>query len=186
MARRRKLPVYLTSDEAERLLAAARGPRDRCLFAVMLYAGLRVAEACSLLIERIDLDRGQLLVFGGKGDRDRLLPIASRLAPILRDWIGSRTTGPLFPSPSRAGRSITTRAARYAVNGAAARAGITRPDPSQNISPHKLRHTFGSSLVAAGVDIVTIKDLMGHSNIATTSIYLHTSVDRLRGAVDRL
>ena len=98
MSRRRKsLPVYLTPAESERLLAAARTPRDRCLFAVMLLAGLRSAEACGLRVERIDLARGELLVFRGKGGRDRLLPISARLAPLLREQIGARTEGYLFP-----------------------------------------------------------------------------------------
>src|SRR5207302_15137 len=61
-----------------------------------------------------------------------------------------------------------------------------RPDPSQRISPHKLRHTFASRLVAKGADIVVVRDLLGHSSIATTQIYLHCTPDRLRAAVDSL
>lgn len=185
MSRPRKLPVFLSEGEAARLLEAAHCPRDRCLFAVMLYAGLRVAEACALRLERIDLTAGQLLVYEGKGSRDRYVPIGLKLAVELRAWIGERATGYLFPGRKQ-GRPLTTRAARYAVEDSAHRAGIARPDPRQRISPHKLRHTFGSQLVAKGVDIATVRDLMGHADISTTSIYLHCSVDRLRGAVDRL
>src|SRR5690242_9480180 len=85
--RPRKLPVFLTAEEAERLLAAARSARDRALFGVMLYAGLRVAEACALRVERIDLARGELLVYQGKNSKDRLLPIAAKLAPLLREHL---------------------------------------------------------------------------------------------------
>src|SRR5215471_15513182 len=113
MSRRRKsLPVYLTPAESERLLAAARSPRDRCLFAVMLLAGLRSAEACALRIERIDLIRGELLVFRGKGGRDRLLPISARLAPLLREQIGTRTQGSPRPLSVRGDASGRTALGR--------------------------------------------------------------------------
>ncbi len=182
---RRKLPVYLTPDEAERLLAAARGPRDRCLFAVMLFAGLRCAEACTLRIERVNLERGELLVFCGKGGKDRLLPIANRLEPLLREWIGARTEGHLFPG-RRVGQPISTRAVRHVVRTAARRAGITRPAGSPEISPHKLRHSFACRLVEKGVALDAVRDLPGHGSLAVTSIYIHCSADRLRGAVDLL
>jgi len=182
--RRQKLPTFLTEAEANRLLAAARSPRDRCLFAVMLLAGLRVAEACALRVERVNLERGELLVFRGKNGKDRLLPIGARLLPILRSWIGDRTEGYLFPG-RKPGRPLTTRAAYNAVCDAASRAGITRPD-AQRISPHKLRHSCATNLLATGADITVVRDILGHSDVSVTSVYLHCSADRLRGAVDRL
>jgi integrase/recombinase XerD len=72
------------------------------------------------------------------------------------------------------------------ISKAAARAGITRPDPRQRISPHKLRHTFGSLLAERGADIVAIRDLMGHASVATTQVYLHAHSDRLRREVEKL
>jgi len=186
MSRRRKsLPVYLTPAESERLLAAARSPRNRCLFAVMLLAGLRSAEACALRIERIDLARGELLVFRGKGGRDRLLPISARLAPLLREQIGTRTEGFVFPG-RKPDLPLSTRAVRHAVKTAARRAGISRPAGSPDISPHKLRHSFACRLVEKNVPLDAIRDLLGHSSLQVTSVYLHTNLDRLRAGVDLL
>src|SRR3712207_6022829 len=110
MPRPRKLPVYLSADESDRLLAAARCERDRVIILVGLFAGLRVAELVGLRVERIDLARRQLLVFRGKGARDRIIPVASRLLGPLAAWVGPRTEGWLFPSPKRPDRPLTTRA----------------------------------------------------------------------------
>lgn len=141
MARGRKLPVFLSEEEAARLVAAARTPRDRTMLQAMLLLGVRVAELVALRIERVDLARGQLLIFQGKGSRDRYLPISSRLEPVLREWIGSRTTGFLFPSPARPDQPISTRAVRYMVTAAARRHHSPRPDPARftpQVAPHLL------------------------------------------------
>lgn len=185
MNRRRKLPTYLDDSEGDRLLAAARKPRDRCLFALMLLAGLRVAEACALRVERLDFGRRELLVYEGKGSRDRLLPLAPRLEAALRDWLGERRTGYVFPG-RKPESHLGTGAARYLVKTAVRRADIHRPDPRQRISCHALRHSFASALVAKGADLATVRDLLGHSNLATTSIYAHCSADRLRRAIELL
>lgn len=184
--RPRKLPVFLDAGEAERLVAAARCQRDRVLILCGLHLGMRCAELCALRVERVDLAARTVFVFQGKNAKDRLLPVSGRLEPELRAWLGDRREGWVFPSPRKPDAPLTTRAVRLLVAAAAKRAGITRPDPSQTISPHKLRHTFGSRLVARGVDLPTVRDLLGHSNLATTSIYCHTDVDRMRSAVDKL
>jgi integrase/recombinase XerD len=75
---------------------------------------------------------------------------------------------------------------QYMVGRTARRAGITRPDPTQTISPHKLRHTFASRLVEKGADLVAVRDLMGHSKLSTTAIYLHADLSRLRAATSLL
>jgi site-specific recombinase XerD len=184
--RARKLPVFLNPEEADRLVAAAKTPRDRVLLQVMLYLGLRVAELVALRSERVNLAGRQVLVYQGKGGKDRMLPIGARLEPVLREWLAGRPPGLLFESGRKVGHSLTTRAVRYIVEGCARRAGISRPDPTQRISPHKLRHTFACRLLHRGVDIVTVKDLMGHSSINTTAVYLHCDTSRLQSAVDRL
>src|SRR5207248_1502934 len=133
-------------------------PRDRVLFAVLLFAGLRSAEACALRIERVDLARGELLVFQGKGGKDRLLPIGARLAPLLREWISTRTQGFVFPGRGP-DRPLSTRAVRHMVKTAARKAGITRPEGSAAISPHKLRHTCACRLVEKAVPLDVVRDL---------------------------
>lgn len=183
---RRKLPVWLTPAEADRLVNAALSPRDRCILLSLLYLGLRVSELCALLLERIDLPGRTVLVYQGKGGKDRTVPIPERLLGPLSGWIGECSSGPLFPSPKNPDRPLSDRMIRYVVEACARRAGITRPDPTQRVSPHKLRHSYATRLLSRGADLVAVKDLLGHSNISTTSIYLHCDADRLRAAVDRL
>jgi integrase/recombinase XerD len=182
----RSLPVWLSEEEAARLVAAAPTSRDQVIILTMLYAGLRVGEVMALRVERVDWRKRQIFVFRGKNDKDRYVPIAGKLAGPLAGWIAGRTEGYVFRSPRSNSEHLTVRSVQYMVKAAAHRAGIKRPDPSQRLSPHKCRHTFCSRLVEKGVDIAAVRDLAGHSSIATTSIYLHASTDRLRDSVERL
>jgi integrase/recombinase XerD len=184
--KKRKLPVFLSQEEADRLVAAAVAPRDRLIVLCGLLLGLRVSEICGLRIERIDFSRGQVLIYQGKGGKDRYLPLHSRLSEPLQTWIAGRAEGWLFPSPKRKDQPLTTRAVQYLVQRLADQAGIRRPDPTQRISPHKLRHSFASRLVEKGVDIVSVRDLMGHSSVAVTQVYLHCDSNRLRSEIARL
>jgi integrase/recombinase XerD len=179
---RRKLPKFLREDELEGLLAAARTERDRVLVSAGLYLGLRVAELCKLRVEDLDLDERTAFVNQGKGGKDRVVPIPLRFVPALRAWVGPRRRGPLFPSPRDPHKPLTTRAVRYLVLRLAERAGVDRI----RVSPHKLRHTFATRLLARGADLREIQELLGHANIQTTTIYAAVVTERLRAAVDRL
>lgn len=145
----------------------------------MALCGLRVSELCKLRVEHLDLADRSLLVFQGKGKKDRYLPIPSSLAAELRAWVGDRRDGPVFGSPR--GGHYTTRAVQKMIERARERAGI-----SKRCTPHTLRHTYATSLLRSGANILEIKALMGHANIATTEIYTHLDTDQYRGAVDRL
>lgn len=177
---RRRLPSSLRGDEPDRLLHQSAGPRDRLLYQCGLYLGLRVSELVGLAVEDIDLSRGVCTVRHGKGDKDRAVPIPAKLLPELRAWIGERQTGWLFPSPRGAGH-LSARAVQVSIRKAAQRAGIAR-----HVTPHKLRHSYATNLLRRGADIVEIKELLGHSSIATTQVYLSADPERLRDAVDRL
>jgi integrase/recombinase XerD len=183
--KRRKLPVFLSPDESARLLKAARTIREKAIVYSLRYLGLRVSELCNLRVERIDLALDQVLIYRGKGDRDRMLPLNSKLKACLTKWLRRRRDGYLIPSEMKAGRPITPRAVQYLMQRLAKRAGIIRLD-GQTVHPHSLRHTFASELVRKGVDLTTVRDLLGHASIATTQVYLHTAPERLRNAVNLL
>ncbi len=123
------------------MIGRARSFRDRLIIMVGLYAGLRVSEIVGLRIERIDLDRGQILVYQGKGGKDRIVPISAKLEGPLRTWLRGRTEGWLFPSARIQDKPLSIRAVQLMIAATAKRAGIRRPDPSQRVTPHKLRHT---------------------------------------------
>jgi integrase/recombinase XerC len=190
--RRRKLPTFLRPAESDALLSAAHcalngaktqakrhgARRDVAMVATGLYAGLRVAELCALEVEHIDLAGGFLQVHEGKGKKDRTLPIGGKLLMVLRDWIGDRTRGMLFAGPKGKWLSERTFHERLATLGKAA--GLRR------CNPHALRHTFACRLLESGASIVEVSELLGHSSVAVTSLYLHALPERLRGAMDRL
>lgn len=182
---RRKLPTFLRDDEPERLLEATTNTRDRVLLMTLLMLGLRVSEGAKLKIEHIDFRRASLLVKEGKGQKDRILPIPKRLVGILRGWIGPRKKGYVFPSRCGGGR-LTNRAIQRMLKRVAEAAGLDGALEPRRFHPHALRHVFATRLLRAGADIVEVQHLMGHSNIATTAIYLHADPERLRSAVDRV
>ena len=197
--RGRRLPNFLRVAEIEQLLAAAAAAvtaahspgkrraaqRDLCMVQTGLLLGLRVSELCKLQIENIDADGGFIAIVAGKGDKDRTLPLPARLVPILREWIathrGGARAGWLFPATAAGTRRMSPRTfqTRLATLGKAA--GITK-----RCKPHGLRHTFATRLLESGAAIHEVSELMGHSSISTTQVYLHTVPERLRGAVDRL
>lgn len=178
---RRRLPVYLRQQELERLFVEAPTPRDRLVLLIGAYAGLRISEICTLRVEHLDFEDGMLEVHAGKGDKDRNIPMHVRIASHLRLYLDGRQEGWLFPSDRSRSGHLMPRAVQIMIHAAAARALIVR-----HVTPHKLRHSFASALLFKGADLIEIKDLLGHSSVATTQIYSHAMPEKLRSAVDRL
>lgn len=199
--RHRRVVIYLSEAEAERLLQTipssegltARqaalhrwlADRDLALVVVLLYQGLRIGEAARLRLGDVDFREGSLRVLG-KGDKERIVPLHPRSAEALRRYL-ERWRGPRRPREPRdplwwtlRGTPLTRGAAQKAVKRHLVRAGLWRA------SAHKLRHTFGTRLADAGVDLLLIRDLMGHASVATTQVYTHVQRRRLRDAIERL
>ena len=187
------LPVYLVPEEIERLLRApdvsdSVGVRDRAMLVTFLYTGLRLSELAGLRLASIDRAAGFIRVLG-KGSKERLVPLHDAVAETLAEYErnarptlaadGAIATDVLFLNEK--GEPVTSRAVGWAVGRAVQRAGLSR-----RITPHKLRHTFATQLLHRGASLVDIKDLLGHAHIATTSIYTHTTVERLRSAVEKI
>lgn len=174
----RKLPVVLSVDEVDRLLAApdrasARGLRDAAMLETMYATGLRVSELVRLRPEDVDLEAGYLRAFG-KGRKQRLVPLGQIAQDLLREYLPVRPAraGALFPS--RLGRSMTRQSFWKIVGAYARAAGITKP-----ISPHKLRHSFATHLLERGADLRAVQAMLGHADVSTTQIYTHVSRARL-------
>jgi integrase/recombinase XerD len=191
--RGRKLPVWLLEHEVQALLEAAdaeveraRAPsrqaaarRNRLMILVALYTGVRVSELVGLRAEHLDLDGGQALIYQGKGSKDRYVPVDNVLVTELRAWLNGRRAGYVFPSP--AGTMLTTRAVQKMTRRLAIRAKLIK-----KLTPHKLRHSFASRLIQRGVDIATVRDILGHASIQTTQVYLHADASRFKSAVGGL
>lgn len=182
----RKLPVALSPEQVSRLLAEPKpntviGLRDRALLALLYGTGIRASECASLRNGNVDLKQLTITV-SGKGGHERSIPLNPELAEVLRSYVEARgaalNNAPFFRS--RFGKPLSRGGVYERVRTWGQRSRIGIP-----LSPHRIRHTFATHLVRAGVGLVTIRDLLGHRLITSTQIYLHVTADDLRAAAAR-
>lgn len=131
----RKLPRFMPDDDGQAILRATTTQRDRLLLLVCRYFGLRVSEVCNLQIEDLDFKRRVLMVRGGKGDKDRAIPMPAKMVGPLRGWCAGRKDGFVFPSPR--GGSLTPRAVQLLVKRLAEKAGLHKAGEVRRYTPHK-------------------------------------------------
>jgi integrase/recombinase XerD len=181
----RRLPQVLSRDEVARLLEAPRGTeppalRDRALLELMYACGLRASEAIGLEVQDVDLDTGVLRA-RGNGAKERLVPVGSAASRALVVYLGrgrprlagDRLETALFLN-HRGGR-LTRQGLYKIVQRHARTAGL-----DGKMSPHTLRHTFATHLLAGGCDLRSLQEMLGHADIATTQVYTHLSAERLK------
>ena len=189
----RPLPKYLEEAEVERLLAAAHGAtgadglRLAALVEILYATGLRVSELVGLPMGALARD-GRMLTVRGKGDKERMVPlgdpareaVAAYLA-VRNEHLGKRRESRfLFPASGTAGHLSRAHFSNLLKELAAA-AGL---DPAR-VSPHVLRHSFASHLLAHGADLRVLQQMLGHADISTTQIYTHVLDERLKSLVGR-
>ena len=173
--RPKTLPAVLSPDEVARLLQAAAPGRDRVLLQVAYGCGLRLGELLALQVGDIDSARMVIHVRQGKGAKDRLVPLSRRLLEELRAyWRVCRPRTYLFPG-KKPDRALTNGGVQRLFRAIATRAGLTK-----RCSMHTLRHSYATHLLEAGVDLLTLKSLLGHRSLETTAHYLHVSTQRLQ------
>lgn len=173
-------------DPRKRALAGYAAARDWAILETLYSTGARISEATGLVHGRVDLGRGVAIVLG-KGRKERLCVLGEPACTALRAafalsaelWPGSGASDrPLFLNLR--GKAITPRSVERDMKRWLAAAGIP-PD----YSPHKLRHSFATHLLDAGADLRSVQEMLGHSSIATTQIYTHLTVERLRETYDK-
>jgi len=181
----RVLPRVLSEDEVARMIDGAAGEdprtmRDRALLETLYGCGLRVSEACGLQMDDI-LGDGDMLRIAGKGSKERVVPVGGGAGRALSAYFASArgifAKGNLSENHvflTRLGRPFTRQGVFKVVRERAAAAGIA----ADRISPHVLRHSYASHLLARGADIRVIQELLGHSDIGTTQIYTHVDASR--------
>lgn len=173
--RPRTLPTVLSPEEVVRFLGAALPGRDRTLLDVAYSCGLRLQELLGLQVADIDSARMVLHIRHGKGQKDRLVPLSPRLLQVLRGyWREYRPATWLFPGVKPA-LALTDGTVQRICKRTARRAGLTK-----RVHPHTLRHSFATHLLEAGVDLLSVQALLGHSHFQTTAKYLHVSMRRLQ------
>lgn len=172
--RPKTLPSVLSPAEVLRLLDAARPGRDRILLQVAYGCGLRLSELIHLQVADIDSARLVIHVRQGKGAKDRLVPLSLGLLEELRAyWRMHRPRTWFFPG-QKPERPITPSNVQRRFGQLVKEVGL-----SKHCSMHTLRHSFATHLLEAGVDLLTLKALLGHTCLQTTARYLHISTHRL-------
>ncbi len=186
------LPRRLTHAEAQRLLYASfnhpwrygfERSRNHAMIATLLFTGLRAAELLNLELTDVNLDASVLLVRLGKGAKDRYVPIHHKLRHILRGYLAERRrlgkTVPQFFTSCLKDCRLSYKALATVCRKLSRATGI-------RFTPHCLRHTFGSVAIEQDLGLVQLKEIMGHSNIASTMLYLRMSPQGLKSSLDRL
>ena len=181
----RRLPHVLSRDEVAQLLRQPRGTepaalRDRALLETMYACGLRASEAIGLEVGDVDTDDG-LLRARGKGSKERIVPVGTEATSALTAYlergrprlVGDRWEARLFLN--QRGGGLTRQGLYKIVQRHAKSAGL-----AAKMSPHTLRHTFATHLLAGGCDLRSLQEMLGHADIATTQLYTHLSAERLK------
>ena len=186
----RPLPEVLRQDEAARLLDTADGDepedlRDRLVLELLYATGIRVAELCGLDVDDVDRDRRVLRVLG-KGAKERTVPFGVPAERALDRWLHEGRppwvragSGAALLLGRRGGR-LDPRAARTLVH-----RRLAAVPGAPDLGPHGLRHSAGTHLLEGGADLRSVQELLGHATLASTQIYTHVSVERLRTTYER-
>ena len=181
--RERALPKYLSREEIELLISSSgdikTATRLRCMIELLYASGLRVSELCEL---PMSANLGDRLLIHGKGAKERFVPMHAGAQNALHQWLkirGDIDSKYVFPTKSQSGH-ITRDAFFKILKKCAVLAGI---DPAR-VSPHVLRHSFASHLLAGGANLRVIQTMLGHEDISTTQIYTHIMPEKLRDTVE--
>lgn len=168
------LPTVLSKEEIAKILSVVQNPKHRCIVALLYGTGLRVSELTHIKMCDIDLSRGLIRVFQGKGKKDRLTLLPESLKEVLSKQSKLKTPDDFLFTNGRGGR-LTEASIQKIVAHAAVEAGI-----GKTVSPHTLRHSFATHLLENGTDIRYIQELLGHAKLQTTQIYTHVASSNLK------
>ena len=179
----RRLPTVLSQPDAAELLGSFRGWRDRAIAGLMLYCGLRSAEVLGLDVAEVDIG-GRWLKVLGKGERERRVPLDADVASVIQVYLLAErpesASNRLFlvaKGPHR-GQPLTAAGLRTIFRYHRGLTGIAGGHP------HALRHTFGTVLAEAGVDLAVMQALLGHAHVDTTARYIHLAPAHVKAEFD--
>ncbi|MGB9308181.1 MAG: tyrosine recombinase XerC [Mycobacterium sp.] len=190
----RTLPSVLRQDQALAAMTAAKSGaqqgdplalRDRLIVEMLYATGIRVSELCGLDVDDVD-SRYRLVRVLGKGDKQRTAPFGLPAAEALQAWLTdgrpalvTAESGPALLLGAR-GRRLDVRQARTVVHQT-----VAAVDGAPDMGPHGLRHSAATHLLEGGADLRVVQELLGHSSLATTQLYTHVAVSRLRAVHDQ-
>jgi site-specific recombinase XerD len=187
--RERKLPVVLSRGEVRRVLGCIRRPHYRVCLSTIYACGLRVGEGVALQVGDIDGERSVLQVRGGKGRKERCVPLPeANLRLLRRYWATHRHPTWIFPTPPRYCPDPSSAVNHMSVGGTqqAFHLALRESGVQKAASVHTLRHAYATHLLEDGVNLRVIQAYLGHARIATTAIYLHLTPTSEGAAVDAI
>jgi len=178
------LPVFLTEDEATKLIEAVvakdeRGLRDRAVLETFYSTGIRISELAGLKVDDIDFI-GSVVKVLGKGRKERIVPIGEQAIRAIRTYLEKRKKQSEALFLNKSGKRMTVRGIRNLVQKYVLIASM-----KHGISPHTLRHSFATHLLNRGADLRSVQELLGHVNLSTTQIYTHLTTERLKSVYDK-
>jgi len=182
--RDKNLPSFLSVEEVFSLLDSEElneSKRDRAILEFLYDTGLRISELLSLKVKDIDF-KNRIVFVKGKREKERVVPVGEKGIKAVEEYLKERTelneNSPLFCG--KKGKPLSERTVRRIVKKYSLLCGIPK-----RVTPHTLRHSYATHLLESGADIRAIQELLGHSTIASTQQYLHSSVGRLMEVYDR-
>jgi integrase/recombinase XerD len=181
----RNIPEVLKIEEVEKFLDGIKydtklGIRDRSMFELLYSCGLRVSEIINLKMQNIDFEE-ELLIFKGKGDKERIVPVGKQAIRFLikyikesRDLVNHKSRSD-YIFTNRSGKKLTRQGFWKILKKYAKKAGIKK-----NLYPHIFRHSFATHMIQKGADLRIVQELLGHSSISTTEIYMNLDKEYIK------
>ena len=172
--RQNKIPVVLNFTEVKKLISAPKYLRHQLIIATLYSCGLRSYELCNLLLADVDFERKTVFIRKQKGKQDRYVPLSDHLARGLQKYIKAENPEKylFYSQVTKDGlrQSITVRTIQWVI-----KENRTKIGAHKKITAHTLRHTYATHLLEAGMNLLCLKELLGHARIETTLVYLHVT-----------
>lgn len=169
------MPNVLSKEEIKKLIETAQTGKSKFIISFLYATGMRVSELVNLKKEDMNLSEKTGWIRRGKGKKDRLFIIPEKILPEIQKFSGDNKDNPYLFASESAVKHLTPRDIQKIIKNTTKLAGINK-----KVSPHTLRHSFGTHLLDEGVDIRRIQELLGHSSLQTTQIYTHISTEELK------
>jgi integrase/recombinase XerC len=176
----KRLPSFVEREKMEFLFDAAffgegfEGIRNRTILELFYATGMRVSELVALSADDIDLAEGTIKVLG-KRNKERLIPLGNHMGSLLKTYMAERPAGSGFLFVTEQGAKLSSRKVYSVV-----KLVLSQVTTLEKRGPHTLRHTFATHMLNEGADLNSVKELLGHANLAATQVYTHNTIDKLK------
>ena len=175
----KKLPNFLYYNDLEKIMEVPnqnekKGIRDELIIELLYATGIRVSELVNIKVKDIDFKEKSIKILG-KGKKERIVLFGNKALELINKYLKTREYENEYLILNNRGAKITERGIRVVLDKIVKQSGV-----KTHVSPHTMRHTFATHMLNEGANLVTVQELLGHENLATTQVYTHVSNERLR------